>query len=67
MPTKKKYPNHNKPWLPEVEQELAADYENGASLKELVHIYGRTKKAIVGRLQKMGSMSYDPDEMDVEY
>jgi hypothetical protein len=29
--------------------------------------YGRTKKAIVARLQKLGVMGYDPDETEEKY
>lgn len=62
-----KHLHKGKRWLPEVEQELIADYENGASLSDLVESYGRTKKSIVARLQKHGAMGYDPDEMEIYY
>jgi len=67
MPKRLSYPNKGKKWLPEVEQELIFDYENGTSLTDLVKSYGRTKKSIVARLQKHGVMSYDPDEMGIDY
>ena len=63
----KRHPSKGKKWLPEVEQELIADYENGISLTDLSKSYGRTKKSIVARLQKLGVMGYDPDEMEIDY
>ena len=63
----KRHPNKGKKWLPEVEQELVFDYENGVNLTDLAKSYGRTKKSIVARLQKCGVMGYDPDEMGLKY
>lgn len=34
---------------------------------ELARTYGRTRKAVVARLQKLGVMSYDPDETGERY
>ncbi|MCB9163936.1 MAG: hypothetical protein H6592_05805 [Flavobacteriales bacterium] len=65
--TSTKTPNKGARWTPEVEQDLAADYERGVALSELARSYGRTRKALVARLQKLGVMSYDPDETGEKY
>jgi transposase-like protein len=70
MPRKKartRHPNKGARWTPEVEQDMIADYERGVSLVELARSYGRTRKAVVARLQKRGVMSYDPDETGERY
>ena len=61
-----KHTNKGKRWTPEEEHELAADYRRDVPLKELVIDYGRTKKSIVARLQRLGVMGYDPLETEDE-
>jgi hypothetical protein len=61
---RKRNPNKGKRWTPEEEQDLATDHENKVPLKDLVQGYGRTKKAIVARLQRLGVMGYDPMETE---
>jgi predicted transcriptional regulator len=43
------------------------DHERGVSLVELARSYGRTRKAVVARLQRRGVIRYDPDETGERY
>jgi|GEM_PF-4838575 len=54
-------------WTPEVEQDMIADYKRGMTPAELARSYGRTRKAVVARLQKLGIMDYDPDVTGEKY
>ncbi|MBL7945121.1 MAG: hypothetical protein JNN32_03590 [Flavobacteriales bacterium] len=65
--TSTKHPNKGARSASEVEQDMAADYERGVSIVELARSYGRTRKAVVARLQKLGVMSYGPDEVGEKY
>ena len=62
--TSAKYRNKGKRWSPEEEQELAIDHRRGVPLKHLATSYGRTKKSIVARLQRLGVIGYDPMETE---
>ena len=46
---------------------MIADHERSVSLVELARSYGRTRKAVVARLQKLGVLDYDPDVTGERY
>lgn len=46
--------NHWKRWLEDDDQTLCQLYQQGISIKEISHLYGRTYFGIVARLRKLG-------------
>jgi len=55
--------NQGARWTADDDARLKTDFESGIKLKDLATQYGRSKGAIRSRLQKMGLIGYDSDEL----